>query len=100
MKTRKTEIWKREPLSGDRDLFRMAPREHVQTLALVHTKKVQGVMQIRQTRQMQINEDACVLQIEPTRLPHLKLNLSAPTVIFNDTYSKTLEYVAIERWCA
>jgi len=34
-----------------RGLFRMAPRGRAQTLTLAHTKKVQGVMQMRQTRQ-------------------------------------------------
>jgi len=50
----------REPVSGHCELFRMAPRGHVQTLTLAHTRKVQGVMQMRQTRQMQLNEDAYI----------------------------------------
>jgi len=36
-----------------RGLFRMAPRGRAQTLSLAHTRKVQGVMQMRQTRQTQ-----------------------------------------------
>jgi len=45
---------------GDCELFSMASQGHVQTLTLTHTRKVQGVMQMRQTRQIQINEDACI----------------------------------------
>jgi len=52
--------FEQESHSGDCELLRMARRGQVQTLTLVHTRKVQGVMQMRQTRQMQINEDACI----------------------------------------
>jgi len=49
----------RTPL-GDCEPFRMASQGNVQTLTLSHTRKVQGLMQTRQTRQMQIDEDACI----------------------------------------
>jgi len=35
-------------------------REDVQTLTLAHTRKVQSVMHMHQTMQMQINEDVCI----------------------------------------
>ena len=55
----KEENGARTPL-GDCEPFRMASQGHVQTLTLAHTRKVQGVMQMCQTRQMQIDEDACI----------------------------------------
>ena len=73
----------------DRELFRMTPRGHVQALTLAHTIKVQGVMQMRQTRQMQMNEDACLRNsTHKTATPETR-NSSAGPVIFKVTYSKT-----------
>jgi len=45
---------------GECEPFRMASQGHVQTLTLALTRKVQGVMQMRPTKQMQIDEDASV----------------------------------------
>jgi len=55
----RTPLGARTPLR-DCEPFRMASQGHVQTLTLAHARKVQGVMQMRQTRQMQIDEDACI----------------------------------------
>jgi len=59
----------------------MASRGHVQTLTLAHTRKVQGVMQMRQTRQMQIDEDACIRNSTDKNATPETCNLSATTLI-------------------
>jgi len=66
---------------GDCEPFRMASQGHVQTLTLAHTRKVQGVMQMRQTRQMQIDEDACIRNWTDQIAPPEICNLSATTLI-------------------
>jgi len=71
----------RKPLTGDRELFRMALRGCVQTLTLAHTRKVQGIMQMRQTRQMQINEDARIRNWTDKIATPDTCNLSAATMI-------------------
>ena len=50
----------REPLSGDRELFQNGSARTRSDADAALMRKAQGVMQMRQTRQMQIDEDACI----------------------------------------
>jgi len=60
----------------------MAPRRRVQTLTLEHTRKVQGILQMRETRQMQMNEDARTRKwTDKIATPDRSCNLSATTMI-------------------
>ena len=84
-------------------LFSMASRGHVQTLTLAYTRKVQGVMQMRQTRQMQIDEDACIRNWtdQLTKREYHSLYTATRCFEIKRHFPKTLwDFVVLERWCA
>jgi len=49
-----------KPLSGDRGAFQKGSARTRSDADAVHMRKAWGIMQMRQTRQMQIDEDACI----------------------------------------
>jgi len=50
----------RELLSGDRGAFQNGSARTRSDADAAHMRKAPGIMQMRQTRQMQIDEDACI----------------------------------------
>ena len=50
----------REILSGDRGAFQNDSARTRSDTDAAHMRKASGIMQMRQTRQMQIDEDACI----------------------------------------
>jgi hypothetical protein len=50
----------RELLSGDRGAFQNGSARTRSDADAAHMRKASGIMQMRQTRQMQIDEDACI----------------------------------------
>jgi len=51
---------KRELLSGDHGAFQNGSARMCLDADATHMRKASGIMQMRQTRQMQIDEDACI----------------------------------------
>ena len=47
-------------LSGDRGAFQNGSARTRSDADAAHMRKASGIMQMRQTRQMQIDEDACI----------------------------------------
>ena len=57
---RSLERHQRELLSGDRGAFQNGSARTRSDADAAHMSKASGIMQMRQTRQMQIDEDACI----------------------------------------
>ena len=52
--------YQRELLSGDCGAFQNGSARTRSDADAAHMRKTSGIMQMRQTRQMQIDEDACI----------------------------------------
>jgi len=59
-KERARRFYERELLSGDRGAFQNGSARTRSDADAAHMRKASGIMQMRQTRRMQINEDACI----------------------------------------
>jgi len=92
---------KQELLSGDRGAFQNGSARTRSDADTARMRKASGIMQMRQTRQMQIDEDACIRNLNGHDCHTWNLQLKCSHGDLNDTYSKTLwQFVVLERWCA
>jgi len=53
-------LFQRELLSGNRGAFQNGSARTRSDADAAHMRKASGIMQMHQTRQLQINEDACI----------------------------------------
>jgi len=93
----------RELFSGDRRAFQNASARTCSDAHATHMRKASGIMQMRQKRQMQFDEDACIRNWTDklTKREYHSLYTATRCFEIKQHFPKTLwDFVVLERWCA